>query len=58
MKLILVEDCNSCPYNDVFVADVNNCMSYCPLISFPLQWKKGFRRYDDESKDIIMMNDK
>ena len=54
MKLILVEDCNSCPYNDVFVADVNNCMRYCPLISFPLQWK----RYDDESKDIIMMNDK
>ena len=48
MKLILVEDCNSCPYNDVFVADVNNCMSYCGGGGGGGGGKKGIRRYNND----------
>lgn len=42
MKLLLIDDCNDCPFNDVEVANVNEIMTYCPLISFPVEWKNSF----------------
>lgn len=40
MKLILIEDCNNCPYNDYFfIEEVTEAMKYCPLMDFPIWWK-------------------
>ena len=39
MKLILIEDCNNCPYNDFFIEDTVENMKYCPLMDFPIRWK-------------------
>lgn len=42
MKLILIEDCNNCPYNDYFfIEDTVENMEYCPLMDFPIRWKSG-----------------
>ena len=43
MRLILVNDCNDCPFNliRINVCDIQKHMKYCPLMEYPIKWKNG-----------------